>query len=74
MLTNSYSPFRLLKRKPASGTGPLKSGHGNNYIENDLLSPTTEEIKDACPLATVLPQNALAHALLIAAIETNAGA
>ena len=22
---------------------------GNDYIENDLLSPTTEEIKDACP-------------------------
>jgi hypothetical protein len=28
---------------------------GNDYIENDLLSPTTEEIRDARPLAMVLP-------------------
>jgi hypothetical protein len=29
---------------------------GNNYIENDLLLPTTEEIKDTGQLAMVLPQ------------------
>jgi hypothetical protein len=29
---------------------------GNDYIENDLLSPTTEEIRDARPLAMVLPR------------------
>jgi hypothetical protein len=40
---------------------------GNDYIENDLLSPTTEEIKDARPLAMVLPQDVLNHAALIAA-------
>ena len=40
---------------------------GNDYIENDLLSPTTEEIKDARPLAMVLPQDVLNHATLIAA-------
>src|SRR3954452_7676200 len=28
MLTNSYSPFRRLKRTAVSGTSPLKSGHG----------------------------------------------
>jgi hypothetical protein len=40
---------------------------GNDYIENDFLSPTTEEIKDARPLAMVLPQDVLNHAALIAA-------
>ena len=40
---------------------------GNDYIENDLLSPTTEEIKDARPLAMVLPQDVLNRAMLIAA-------
>ena len=39
---------------------------GNDYIENDLLSPTTEEIRDACPLAMVLTQEVLKHAALIA--------
>ena len=40
---------------------------GNDYIENDLLSSTTEEIKDARPLAMVLPKDVLNHAALIAA-------
>jgi len=40
---------------------------GNDYIENDLSSPTTEEIKDARPLAMVLPQDVLNHAALITA-------
>jgi hypothetical protein len=40
---------------------------GNDYIENDLLLPTTEEIKDARPLAMVLPKDVLNHAALIAA-------
>jgi hypothetical protein len=40
---------------------------GNDYIENDLLSPTTKEIKDARPLAMVLPQDVLNHATLITA-------
>ena len=39
---------------------------GTEYIENDLLSPTTEEIRDARPLAMVLPQDVLNHAALIA--------
>jgi hypothetical protein len=39
---------------------------GNDYIENDLSSPTTEEIRDARPLAMVLPQDVLNHAALIA--------
>ena len=38
---------------------------GNDYIESDLLSPTTEEIKDVRPLAMVLPQDVLKHAELI---------
>jgi hypothetical protein len=40
---------------------------GNDYIENDFMSPTTEEILTARPLATVLPEDVLSHATLIAA-------
>jgi len=41
---------------------------GNDYIENDFMSPTAEEIRDARPLARVLPKDSLTHAMLIAAI------
>jgi hypothetical protein len=39
---------------------------GNDYI-TELTPPTTEEIRNARPLATVIPQDALTHAMLIAA-------
>jgi len=39
---------------------------GNDYI-TELTPPTAEEIRNARPLATVLPQDALTHAMLIAA-------
>lgn len=39
---------------------------GNDYIENDLMSPTTEEIMKARPLAMVLPEDVVTHATLIA--------
>jgi hypothetical protein len=40
---------------------------GNDYIYIiELTPPTTEEIRNARPLATVLPQDALTHAMLIA--------
>jgi hypothetical protein len=39
---------------------------GNDYII-ELTPPTTEEIRNARPLATVLPHDALTHAALIAA-------
>jgi hypothetical protein len=39
---------------------------GKDYII-ELTPPTTEEIRNARPLATVLPQDALTHAMLIAA-------
>jgi hypothetical protein len=39
---------------------------GNDYII-ELTPPTTEEISNARPLAIVLPQDALTHAMLIAA-------
>jgi hypothetical protein len=38
---------------------------GKDYII-ELTPPTTEEIRNARPLATVLPQDALAHVMLIA--------
>jgi hypothetical protein len=37
---------------------------GNDYIENDLLSPTIEEIRDARPFAMVLPKDVLNRAAL----------
>ena len=40
---------------------------GNDYIENDFLSPTTDEIRAARPLAAVLPNDVLGHVTLIAA-------
>ena len=39
---------------------------GKDYII-ELTPPTTEEIRNARPLGTVLPQDALTHAMLIAA-------
>ena len=39
---------------------------GKNYVI-EFTPPTTEEIKNARPLATVLPHDALTHAVLIAA-------
>ncbi len=40
---------------------------GDDYIANEFTSPTNEEIRHARPLATVLPQDALTHAMVIAA-------
>ena len=39
--------------------------NGNDYII-EFTPPTTEEIRNARPLATVLPHDALTHAMLIA--------
>ena len=39
---------------------------GNDYII-ELTPPTAEEIRNARPLATVLPQDALTHTMLIGA-------
>jgi hypothetical protein len=41
---------------------------GNDYIENDFGPPTTEEIRNARPLAAVLPQDVMTHAALVATI------
>ena len=40
---------------------------GNDCIENDFMSPTTEEIRNARPLVTVLPEDIVSHVTLIAA-------
>jgi hypothetical protein len=39
---------------------------GSDYIENDFMSPTTEEIRNARPLVAVLPEDILSRATLIA--------
>jgi hypothetical protein len=41
---------------------------GSEYIDNDLLQPVEEEIRDARPLAEVLPREALTRALLVATV------
>jgi hypothetical protein len=38
---------------------------GNDYIENDFMLPTNEEIRNARPLQTILPEDALSRAVLI---------
>jgi hypothetical protein len=39
---------------------------GNDYIENDFMLPTTDEIRNARPLQTILPEDVLIRAVLIA--------
>jgi hypothetical protein len=45
---------------------PSKSDMGSDYIENDFMSPTTEEIRNARPLVSVLPEDIVSRATLIA--------
>jgi hypothetical protein len=66
-LTSFYFPFRLLKEKNEFlNLVRANEDMGKDYII-ELTPPTTEEIRNARPLATVLPQDALTHAMLIAA-------
>ena len=39
---------------------------GNDYIENDFMAPTNEEIRNARPLQTILPEDVLSRAVIIA--------
>lgn len=41
---------------------------GSDYIENDFMSPTTEEIRNARPLVAVLPEDIVSRALITSAI------
>jgi hypothetical protein len=41
---------------------------GSDYVENDFMSPTTEERRNARPLAAVLPEDIVSHATLIASV------
>jgi len=41
---------------------------GSDYIENDFMSPTTEEIRNARPLGVVLPEDVVSRATLIASV------
>lgn len=41
---------------------------GSDYIENDFMSPTTEEIRNARPLVVVLPEDIVSRATLIASV------
>jgi hypothetical protein len=39
---------------------------GDDYIESDFVIPTTEETRNARPLAAVLPQDVMTHATVVA--------
>jgi hypothetical protein len=39
---------------------------GDDYVENDFMIPTTEETRNARPLAAVLPQDVITHTTLVA--------
>ena len=41
---------------------------GSDYIENDFMSPTTEEIRNARALMVVLPEDIVSRATLIASV------
>ena len=41
---------------------------GSDYIENDFMSPTSEEIRNARPLVAVLPEDIVSRATLIASV------
>jgi hypothetical protein len=41
---------------------------GSDYIENDFMLPTTEEIRNARPLVAVLPEDIVIRATLIASL------
>src|ERR1039458_8438215 len=66
VLTSFYFPFRLLRRKNEF-LNLVRSNEdiGNDYI-TELTPPTAEEIRNARPLATVLPHHVLTHVMLIA--------
>ncbi|HXJ92445.1 MAG TPA: hypothetical protein VMT20_06140 [Terriglobia bacterium] len=40
---------------------------GSDYLENDFLPPTADEIKNARPLAMVLPKDVVSQVTLVAA-------
>jgi len=46
---------------------------GNEYVDNDLVQPVKDEIRDARPLAAVLPKTALTRALLVATSISSSG-
>ena len=41
---------------------------GSDYIDNDFMLPTTEEIRNARPLGVVLPEDVVSRATLIASV------
>ena len=66
VLTNCFSPFRLLRKDQFPDLVRSLEDLGDDYIENDFTSPTTEEIRNARPIAAVLPQDVMTHATLVA--------
>lgn len=46
---------------------------GNEYVDNDLIQPVKDEIRDARPLAAVLHKTALTRALLVATSISSSG-
>jgi hypothetical protein len=47
---------------------------GNDYIENDFMAPTNEEIRSARPLQTILPEDVLIRDVVLIATSICVGA
>ena len=65
-LTSFYFPFRLLRENEFLNLVRSNEDMGGNYVI-EFTPPSTEEVRDARPLATILPQDALTKAMLTAA-------
>ena len=67
--TSSFFPFRRLVGKDQF-LNLVRSNEdmGSDYIENDFMSPTTEEIRNARPLLAVLPEDIVSRATLLATV------
>ena len=66
--TSCCSLLRLLKAKEQFlHLVRTNEDMGNDYIENDFMSPTAEEIRNARPLGMALPPDVVNHVALIAA-------
>jgi hypothetical protein len=71
ILTPALTSFYFSFSSPAEKNEFLNLVRSNEEMGNDyiieLTPPTTEEIRNARPLGTVLPPDALKHVMLVAA-------
>ena len=61
-----HSTFEVIAGQELDDLVRSNEDMGSDYIENDFMSPTTEEIRNARPLVAVLPEDIVSRATLIA--------